>query len=180
MDLLLLLEAQEDVLKSVYEKLSSFVSSRARDDINEDGGGSTSSKDESVKEIGECRCCYICCRISTDGNDKDDVNCSNKIKTVLIKSIVPEHFFEEEGALSAAEDSLSMWNYSLCNDCLGEVDRLVEMFAELERIRKDFKSIRDRLAQKVIRSATAIIIERKGLDDINNNELDKKTFLRKL
>jgi hypothetical protein len=178
MDLLLLLEAQEDVLKSVYEKLSSFVSSRARDDINEDGGGSTSSKDESVKEIGECRCCYICCRISTDGNDKDDLNCSNKMKTVLIKSIVPEHF-EEEGALSA-EDSLSMLNYFLCNDCFREVDRLVEMFAELERIREEFKSIRDRLAEKVIRSATAIIIERKGLGDINNNELDKKTFLRKL
>jgi hypothetical protein len=178
MDLLLLLEA-EDVLKSVYDKLSPFVSSKARDDINEDGGGTSSSKDESLKkEIGECRSCYICCRISTDGNDKDDLNCSNKMKTVLIKSIVPEHF-EEEGALSA-EDSLSMLNYFLCNDCFGEVDRLVEMFVELERIREEFKSVRDRLAEKVIRSATAIIIERKGLDDINNHELDKKTFLRKL
>jgi hypothetical protein len=172
-----LLETEEEaILKSVYELLLSLSS---RNNIH-DGGISSSRKDESLKKKGLCRICNSCCRISTDGQDKDDVKCSNnKIKTVLIKSIVPEHF-EEEGALSAAEDSLSLLNYSLCNACFGEVDRLVEMFAELERIREGFKSIRDRLAEKVIRSATAIIIERKGLGDINNNELDKKTLLRKL
>jgi hypothetical protein len=146
------------ILKPIYDFL---LEDRRPDNINTDG------------EKSCCFCSSSISRIST--GDRDSlIRKSRSVLILLVKSLLPEHFNEEE---MKEEDVDQNSSFFFCFDCSSLVDQVVELVEALKRTREEFLSVRERLAEKVIRNFDVVAPAVDGKkDEMDKNNADK-TFL---
>jgi hypothetical protein len=147
------------ILKPIYEFL---LEDRRRDNINTDG---------------EKSCCFCSSSISRISTGRDSIiRKSRSVLILLVKSLLPEHFNEEEQQKEEEEVDQNS-SFFFCFDCSSLVDQIVELVEALKRTREEFLSVRERLAEKVIRNLDVVAAAVDGKkDEMDKNNADK-TFL---
>jgi hypothetical protein len=150
------------ILKPIYEFL---LEDRRRDNINTDG------------EKSCCFCSSSISRIST--GDRDSlIRKSRSVLILLVKSLLPEHFNEEEEEQQKEDEEVDQnSSFFFCFDCSSLVDQVVELVEALKRTREEFLSVRERLAEKVIRNFDVVASAVDGKKDEMDKDNADKTFL---
>jgi hypothetical protein len=157
-------EEASSILKPIYDFL---LEDRRRDNIN-------------INTDGEKSCCLCSSSISRISTGRDSIiRKSRSVLILLVKSLLPEHFnVEEEDEQQKEEEEVDQnSSFFFCFDCSSLVDQVVELVEALKRTREEFLSVRERLAEKVIRNFDLVAAAVDGKkDEMDKNNADK-TFL---
>jgi hypothetical protein len=146
------------ILKPIYEFL---LEDRRRDNIN--------------THDGEKSCCFCSSSISRISTGRDSIiRKSRSVLILLVRSLLPEHFKDEEEEQQKEVGQNS--SFFFCSDCSSLVDQVVELVEALKRTREEFLSVRERLAEKVIRNFDVVAAIDGKKDEMDKNNADK-TFL---